>query len=99
VPLSVHPVAGVELDQVELLLGRRAQHAEEVVEDLGHEVPGGSGVEPEAVALPGSGTPAELGVLLEQGHLVALAREQGRRGEPRDPPADDDRAGHAVPPV
>ena len=98
VPLAVDPVAGVELHEVELLVGRRAEHAEEVVEHLGHEVPRRPGVEPEAVALPAAGAAADLGVLLEQGHLVALAREQGRRGEPGDPPADDDRAGHAVPP-
>src|SRR5699024_7386750 len=61
---------------------------EEVVEDLRHQVPGGAGVEAEAVALPGAGTAAELLPRLDQIHLVAVAGEQRGGGEAGDPAAD-----------
>src|SRR5690606_25476271 len=78
--------------QVELVVGGGAEQAEEVVEDLRHEVPGGAGVELEAVAVPPSGASAELGPCLQQGHRRALAGEQRGRGQARDAAADDDGA-------
>ncbi len=47
--LEEDPVGRIEGAQVELLLGGGAEKPEEVVEHLGHEVPGRAGVEPEAV--------------------------------------------------
>jgi hypothetical protein len=88
--LEQHPVARVERDEVELLVGGRAHEPEEVVEHLGHQVPAGAEVEAEAVLLPHACATADLVVLLEHGHLVALAGEQGRAGEARDAAAHDD---------
>ena len=48
----VDAIGRVEADEVELLLGGRAEEPEEVVEHLGHQVPARAGVEPEAVAAP-----------------------------------------------
>src|SRR5690606_13872720 len=69
--------------------------AEERVEDLRHEVPGGAGVEEEAVVLKGRGAPAAPVVALEDGDVVAVLRGQRGGGEARDPGADDDDLAHA----
>ena len=91
VSLEEHAVARVQGAQVQLLGGRCAEEAEEVVEDLGHQVPGGAGVEAEAVALPRAGAAAELLARLDQVNLVAVAGQQGGGRESGDPAADDDR--------
>ena len=88
--LEVHAVAGVERHQRQLLFGGRAQQLEEVVEDLGHEVPRRARVEPEAVATPSSQHGRRLGPPFEQGDVVAFAREQRGTREARDAAADDD---------
>ncbi len=90
--LEEHPVRRVEGDEVEVVLDARAEQPEEVLEHLGHEVPGRAGVEAEAVHLERARATAHLVVPLEQGDVGAAAREQGGGGEPRDPPSDDDDA-------
>src|SRR5690606_18768883 len=74
----------------ELFGGRRAHHAVEVVEDLGHQVPGRPGVEGEPVLLPGPCPAAEFAVLLENGHPMAVASEQTGGCKPTDTSADHD---------
>src|SRR5690606_31719717 len=97
--LEVHPIRGVEAHELELLRGRGAQQPEEVVEDLGHEVPRWSGVEGEAAALPPPHAAAEFVAGLDQRDVVCVACEPGGGRQARDPAADDDRAllveGHA----
>src|SRR5690606_14991084 len=93
--LVEHPVGGVEGPQVEVVGHAGAEQLEEVLEHLGHEVPGGPGVEPEATRLPGPGSPAECGLLLEEVHLVPLRGQERGGGEPGDAAADDrGAAGH-----
>ncbi len=92
VPLGVHAVPGVELDQVHLGVRGGAEQPEEVVEHLGHEVPRRPGVEPEAVALPRAGAATELVALLEHRDGVAVPCEQRGGREPADATADDDDA-------
>lgn len=75
-----------------MVLDARAEQPEEVLEHLGHEVPGRAGVEAEAVHLERARATAHLVVPLEQGDAGAAAREQGGGGEPGDPPSDDDDA-------
>src|SRR5690606_22815507 len=58
--LEEHPVAGVEGDEVQRILRGGAEQPEEPVEDLGHEVPGGAGVEAEPRGAPAAGPSAEL---------------------------------------
>ena len=89
VPLAQDAIRRVERAQVQLLGRRGAQQAQEVVEHLGHEVPGGAGVEAEPVALPAAGAAAELFPRLDQVHFVAVPGEQRRGGQARDAAADD----------
>ena len=89
VPVGVHAVAGVESHEVELLRCTRAEHAEEVVEDVGHQVPRRTRVEPEAPPLPRAGAPAQLAPGLEQRDVMPVAGEQRRRRQPGDAAADD----------
>ena len=84
----------VEGAQRELLGGARAHELEEVVEHLGHEVPGRSRVEAEAAVLDHPGATAHARVLLEDQHLVPLASEQAGGREASDACADDDDAAH-----
>ena len=73
---GVDAVAGVELHEVELGLGRRAHQFVEMVEDFGHEVPRRSGVETKAVVLPRSGAATELLVAFEQHDVVSFTGQQ-----------------------
>src|SRR5690606_4088430 len=90
--LEEHPVARVERDELELVLDGGAEEVEEPLEDLGHEIPRGTGVEPEAVLRPAADAAAELLVLLEQVDAVAARRKERGRGEAGDAAADHDDA-------
>ena len=71
VSLEEHSVARVEHGQVELGVGGRAEQGEEVVEDLGHEIPRGAGVKAEPVSFDAADATAELDVLLQKVDAVA----------------------------
>ena len=76
--LGVDAVAGIELHELQFVVGARAEQLVEVVEHLGHEVPRRSGVEAEAILLPRAGAAAERRLLFEQHHVVTFAGEQRR---------------------
>src|SRR5690606_15766972 len=89
VGLEEHAVGGVERHEVEVVLDARAEQREEVLEDLGHEVPGRAGVEAEAVDLERARAAAHDVVALQQRDARPPAREQRGGGEPGDPSSDD----------
>ncbi len=89
VALEEHPVARVEHGEVQLRGGGGAEQREEVLEDLGHEVPRGAGVEAEAVALDAPDPAAELVVLLQQVDAVPARREERGGREAGDAATDD----------
>jgi hypothetical protein len=89
--LEVDTVAGVKSDEVELLVGTRTHQLVEVVEHLGHEVPGGTGVEAEPIALPDTGATADLAVRLEDRDAVTLASEEASGRKTGDAGANNDR--------
>ncbi len=93
--LEVDAVAGIQRDERQLFLGGGAQESVEVVEDLGHQIPRGAGVEPKAVLQPNTGAPAEHFVLLEQGDFVPRAGQERRGRKPGDASTDDDDLAHA----
>jgi len=63
---------------------------EEPVEDVGHQVPRRTGVEPEAVGFEHARVAADPVVLFEQPHVGAGAGQVRRCRQPAEPPADDD---------
>ena len=87
VPLEVHPVAGVQAAQVQPFGGGGPHEAEPAVDHLGHQVPGGPGVEGEPRLGPASGTAAQDGAALQQRHPVPVAGQQARRGQSGEPAA------------
>ena len=83
-------VGGGEVHQVQLRLGRGATQRKEVIESLGHEVPGRSGIPAEAGLRKAAGAPAYLIQRVHDGDLVALAAEQSGGGEAGDAGSNDD---------
>ena len=66
-----------------------AELLEKAVEDRRHEVPGGAGVDAEAVAFDAAGAATGVVVALEQRHLGASVGEIAGCGEPAEAGADD----------
>src|SRR5690606_4873116 len=87
--LEEDPVCGVESVQVELFVSGGAEEPEEVLEDLGHQVPGRAGVEPEAADRVRSCSPPDDVLLFEEIDIVAVRREQSRSGQAGNATADD----------
>ncbi len=81
VRVGEHGVGGIEGHEVELNRRARAHEREEVVVDLGHEIPGRARIEAEPVPDDPTDAPAHLGVLLEDVDTVTVSGEQGGGGE------------------
>jgi len=77
----VHPVVGLELNQVEIGAEPPPDVMEERLEVLDHEEEGRAGVEAEPRRLPEPATPPGHGVTLEHGDLVAPMAKADRGGE------------------
>ncbi len=88
------PVRRVEPLQVQVVLDALAEQGEEVLEDVGHQVPGRTHVEAEAVGLEVVGAAAEQLVLLQHRHLVTVLAQQGGAAQPPDATADDQCRAH-----
>ena len=63
--LEKHTITRVQSLQRELLVAGGTEQTEEMIEYFGHEIPGRSGVESEAIALPATDAAAEIVARLE----------------------------------
>lgn len=77
-------VGGAQRSQVKLFFGAGAQQFEEMVEHIGHQVPGGAGIETETVPLQGACAASDTGEPFEELDLVSFAGEEGRCGKAGD---------------
>jgi hypothetical protein len=60
-----------------------------VVKNLGHQIPGRSGIETEAVFLPQARSTTQPGVSFDQGDLVPISREKASGSDATDSPTHD----------
>ena len=87
--LEEHPVMRVEAGQVVEVGRGPVEVTEEALEDVGHQVPGRTHVEPEAVPAEDARSAAELFVLFDEGNVEAGVGEVTGRREAAEAAADD----------
>jgi len=82
-------VVGIEPCQLVVLLRLAAEPTEEPLEGIGHQIPGGAGIESEALTVDPVGHPTQALVLFEDAHIrPGIGKMTGRR-EPAEPGSDD----------
>ena len=87
--LPEDPVVGVEAFELVEVARFVAEVAEEPLEHVGHQIPGGPHIEAEALGLEDGGATAQPIVFLQERDIEAGVGEITRRGKPAETGADD----------